>query len=987
MFTRNVSSNRCCLRILGMLFAILTFFYTANFALATERDYFSKDGYKEFLYDNSTGLGSGAANDIVQTGDGFIWIATYNGLIRYDGNEFYHYSASYGVNSVSALFVDNKDNLWIGTNDNGVKRYKQGNFVSINKENGLASNIIRGFAENADGTIWIGTTQGLCSIKNDKVQPFEYPGLKNKYIAQLKKGLGNKIVGVTVKGDLFVIDGDKLESYISQHKVPIGLASTICPDKFEEDLFWIGTTGAAVLKARIKNGEIKLEETLFATGLENINYLVHHNNDLLVASDKGIGVFDENKIFHMSSALKLKHSVERIMVDYEDNIWFTSTRQGVSKLTKTRFTNLFEELGLRPAVVNSVYEGKDGLYIASDNGLMLLKNNTPVQNSLTKLLRNARTRQVIEDRNNNIWVTTYSNSGLVKYSPDGNITLFNEGKGMPTNRTRVVLEASDGSIYVGTRYGMAIIRNNAVVKTIGVSDGLPNPQVLCLLEANGKVYAGTDGGGICIIENDKIAGIISEKDGLNSGVILRMTNDIDSKRIWISTGSAVCYYEEGKVHRVPNFPSTNNFDFVFTPYGEMLITCNNGIYVTTSKKLRDTGSFVQLISRRDGLSDSLTANSFNYIDAKDNLFLCTQSGINIMNVHQIADNGKNLKLIVPSVNADGKELYFDDSRELNIGRDLARLTFKSYILSNALNNSTIYCYLEGFDKEPDIYSRFSNKEKSYTNLPGGTYKLHAGIYDAKSDRLVKELVYTINKEKKITEYVTFWALLSLIPAGIIFWSYRVYMNKRLKNMAEKQKETEHFLDQVINSFATAIDLKDHYTQGHSKRVADYSRQIAVAMGWSEEDAEKIHRIGMLHDVGKVIIPGTILNKKGALTDEEYAVMKTHTDIGSQILSNITSFPDIAVGADTHHERYDGRGYGHHLVGEDIPIEGRIIAVADTFDAMNSNRIYRPKLTRDAILNQLVLARNTQLDGRIVDVLLKLIEKGEVVIEENVQKPE
>lgn len=236
------------------------------------------------------------------------------------------------------------------------------------------------------------------------------------------------------------------------------------------------------------------------------------------------------------------------------------------------------------------------------------------------------------------------------------------------------------------------------------------------------------------------------------------------------------------------------------------------------------------------------------------------------------------------------------------------------------------------------------------------------------------------KEKKLSEYPAFMLFPLLLIIAIVACVYRLYTRKRLRNMQAKQKETERFLDQVISSFAKAIDLKDHYTSGHSSRVAQYSRQIALAMGWSKERADNLYRVAMLHDVGKVVIPETVLNKRGPLTDEEYAKMKEHTDIGSSILQEISQFPMIAIGARSHHERYDGKGYNHHLKGEEIPIEARIIAVADTFDAMNSTRVYRPHMSKEKIISELKKARNTQLDGAIADVLLELIAKGEIAIQ-------
>lgn len=951
-------------------------------AWAAERDFLSKQGYIEVMYNSNSGLESAAANDVVQTEDGFIWIGTYNGLIRYDGNEFYRYPVKSGITSVAALYVDSEDNLWIGTNDSGIACYRNGEFKFYKKEDGLGSNMVRAISENDKGTIFVGTTHGLCYIKNGKVSPVEDARLSRLYISEINRALGNKIVGLTVRGDIFIFNGEKLESYISKSSMVMGQAETICPDKYEGDVYWVGTTGSMVMKARIHGNEFAVEETLLTPGLTNINDIHYYADNLLIASDNGAGFFDENRKFHAFTNLNTKHSIDRIMVDYEDNIWIASSRQGVAKFTKSRFRNLFAETGLRNTVVNAVTEYRDKMYIATDNGLVALSKGKTVSDKLTKFLHNTRTRHLMVDRKNNLWVATYSGSGLVKYSPDEQITVFNDRKGMSNSRVRCILEASDGTIYAGTRYGLAIIRDDKVVKTLTTRDGLTNPQVLCLLEYEGKIYAGTDGGGICIVDKDKVTQVIGEKDGLKNDVILRLTKDIDSKRIWISCGTAIAYLEQGKLRHIDNFPSTNNFDFIFTPYGEMLVTCNTGIYVTTSEKLRNTGGFIQLLSKRDGLTSSLTANSFNYIDKEDNLYLCLQDCINVLNVHRLTEASGDLKLKVPSIFVDGKEIFFDQSRKITIPSNVTRLTFKAYILSNSLNNAALYSILEGFDKEPEIYSRFNNKEKTYTNLPGGQYTLRVGIYDSKTDNLINEQTYIIEKELKLTEHTGFFVAIFMFMVALGVIPYRLYMNKRLKAAKKKQKETEAILNQVINSFATAIDLKDSYTEGHSKRVADYSRKLAKAMGWSDEDAEKIHRIGLLHDVGKVIIPNEILNKRGPLTDEEYAKMKEHTDIGAKILSNITSFPGIAVGANTHHERYDGRGYGHKLAGKDIPIEGRIIAVADCFDAMNSSRVYRPSLTKERILEQLEIARNTQLDAEIVDVLLKLIEKGEIVFQED-----
>ena len=542
------------------------------------------------------------------------------------------------------------------------------------------------------------------------------------------------------------------------------------------------------------------------------------------------------------------------------------------------------------------------------------------------------------------------------------------------------MESSDGSIYVGTRDGLALIRNDKVEKTFTTKNGLSNPQVLCLLEHKGNIYVGTDGGGINLIRDDHIVYNLDQQDGLRAGVILRMATDLETGGMWISTGNSIAHFKNGELTTIANFPSTNNFDFIFTQNGEMLVTCNQGIYVTRSSKLLKDGSYDYVLSQRDGLSGALTANSFNYIENNEKLYLCLQNGLCQLNLDSLEQSSGLKKFCVPSINIDGVDYPLDEDKPLQISSDATRITYKAYVLTNSLNNVTLSSYLEGFDKNIEKVSRFDNKERTYTNLAGGTYKLHVGIYDQRTGKLSQEKVYTLIKEKKLSEYPAFVLLPLTIFVGLLFGGYRLYMRRRMQKIQEKQRETEKFLDQVISSFAKAIDLKDTYTRGHSARVAQYSRQLAEAMGWSKERVDNLYRVALLHDVGKVVIPDEILNKRGTLTDAEYAKMKEHTDIGSAILEEISQFPLIAVGAKCHHERYDGHGYGHQLSGEEIPLEARIIAVADTFDAMNSTRVYRPHLTREKILSELEHAKNTQLDGEIVDVLLRLIAEGKVIIE-------
>jgi HD-GYP domain-containing protein (c-di-GMP phosphodiesterase class II) len=176
---------------------------------------------------------------------------------------------------------------------------------------------------------------------------------------------------------------------------------------------------------------------------------------------------------------------------------------------------------------------------------------------------------------------------------------------------------------------------------------------------------------------------------------------------------------------------------------------------------------------------------------------------------------------------------------------------------------------------------------------------------------------------------------------------------------------------TIRAMSGALDAKDRYTRGHSDRVAHLSAEIARALGFSGEEVERVRIAGIVHDVGKIGVPESVLCKPGRLTDEEFEKIKEHPEIGYRILEGIPGLPDILPGVLHHHERYDGRGYPHGLAGDEIPLLARIIGVADTFDAMSSNRAYRSKMSREVVLAEIAKCSGTQFDPRVAQAFLSV----------------
>lgn len=215
-------------------------------------------------------------------------------------------------------------------------------------------------------------------------------------------------------------------------------------------------------------------------------------------------------------------------------------------------------------------------------------------------------------------------------------------------------------------------------------------------------------------------------------------------------------------------------------------------------------------------------------------------------------------------------------------------------------------------------------------------------------------------------------MLNRIRRAIELDGYRKDLQRRLE---EKTREVELVTIQAITTVANTIDAKDDYTKGHSIRVAYYSEALARKIGWSEEEVQNIHYIALLHDIGKIGVPDSVLNKPFKLTNVEFELIKNHTVMGAEILKDIKMFPNVSVGAKFHHERFDGRGYPSGLKGDEIPLVARIIGIVDSYDAMTSNRVYRKRLQDEMVKQELLRGKGTQFDPYLVDQFMELLEEG------------
>ena len=950
------------------------------------------EGYSAVLYDGLNGLPTSEANAIVETRDGFIWIGSYAGLIRYDGNTFERMDSTNGLTSVKCLFVDSRDRLWIGTNDNGVAVMEQGRIRSWGKLDGMKSAHTRAIAEDRNGIIYIATTGGIMMIDADyNLSAIEDEQIADANMRNLRLGSDGILYGTTDSGDLMLIRDGKLIRYISTSDNPLKATGTILPDPEQPGLLYHEAPDFALYLVD-PGEEFTVRKKIDISPLKYLMTMEYIDGKIWICAGNGIGVLD-NGTFHLLENLPMNNNVGHVMTDYLGNLWFTSTRQGVMKVVPNQFSDIFERYDLPEMVVNSTCMCDGKLFIASDTGLLVLDENGPLEalpltkaetasgaaleaDDLIALLQGCRIRSVILDSRDRLWISTWRAHGLLRYD-HGELTAFTEAEGLLSNSLRSVAEGQDGRILVALTGGVNVIEGDRVVASYGREDGITNTESLTVAEgANGDILLGSNGGGLYIIRDSGVENINVE-EGLPSDIVMRLKRDEENNVIWIVTSSAIAYLSrDGQVTTVKKFPYANNFDLYKNSHGDMWVLSSNGIYVTPVEDLLANGELSPVYySLANGLPCIATANSYSGLTPEGDLYIAGSTGVCKVNIEKPFEDVNDLIAIVPFVEADGVVIYPDETGTFVIPASTRKLTVPSFVFNYSLSNPQVSYQLVGFDRQSTTVSRSDMVPVDYTNLRGNSYQYVMQLKD-NMGRGNKIVSISIVKEKAFYEQVWFYVLAGLAMLLILAAVVRYYIRRRTRALEKKQQETMALVGGITEAFAKIIDMKDRYTNGHSSRVAKYTAMLSRELGYDEETVEKYYRIALLHDIGKVGVPQEVLNKPGKLTDEEFEIIKSHTTKGYEALKEITIMPELAVGAQAHHERPDGKGYPSHLKGEEIPRVAQIIAVADCFDAMYSNRPYRNRMNFEKVVSIIKEVSGTQLTADVVDAFLRLVDKGE-----------
>ncbi len=975
----------------ALLFVFLLGVFVPSRSYASSKKF---DSYIRTVYNNTNGLPGGEANDIASTSDGILWIGTYAGLYRHNGKEFRLMNEYDSIKTVRCLFVDDEGRMFVGTNDNGLSIIINEEITNVlTEKNGLPADSVRCITSAADGMYYVGTSAELAVVEiNDGIRIKSIVPEVHSALRVTVDGRGH-VAAVTAGGKLFVLQDMKVMTTAAVNEKFISAAFA------EDGRLYAATEGNQLfvfeleesITGAVHKDSLKLLERINCGSMNHINSLVFNENVLFLCSDAGVGYIDYKKdnSFHMVETGIFNNSIDNMIEDYQGNLWFSSSRLGLLKMCETAFAEIYLSAGFDEAVVNSVTKFNGKIYFGTDDGLSMIdaEEGKPCENQLTKMMEGLRIRCLMQDSKDRMWVCTYT-KGLYCLDKNGRIEAYETDT---AQQFRVLLELSDGTIAAAGKKGITFLKDGTVTKRLTKADGFENQVVLSLSELpDGTLIAGTDGGGIAIIKNQKIEKLLRRQDGLSSNVILRTVNDhegtVQTDAFYAITSNGLCYIDKDfNIRVLSNFPYSNNYDMIVRDDGNIFVLGSAGIFVVTREALL-SGNKVDyiLLDLKRGLIGSLTANSWNYIDDEGNLYLSCDTGASCLNLDTYDKNDRSYRMQLKSVLVNGKRYIVQKDIPFVIPGDSDSIEVIPEILNYSINNPYISLYMEGIDEQPNVMTQNELASVIYSNISAGKYNFHISLLDSKGLNVVEEIVYEIEKPFHIYDnwWFKFYAFFVLIMA--IAW-LTWYVTATIQNLRyEKQeKELAHVREQIrmsnetILSIANAVEARDKRTGRHSLRVAVYSMLIAAELGFDGEELENIRQIGMLHDIGKIGVPDSILNKPAKLTADEYDTMKTHVDIGGEILKDFTHIKNVADGAKYHHERYDGTGYNSGLKGEEIPLTARIIGLADAFDAMTSHRVYRNAMPMNLVIEELKNGKGTQFDPHLVDILLELIAAGRI----------
>jgi len=1006
------------------------------------------------------GLPASEITSIAQTPDGFIWLATSSGLVRFDGSTFTtfdsHNTPGLTTDLIRCLTVRKDGTLWVGTEWGGFGPFVDGKFTPLWPAN-RHWHRVRALKELADRTL-------LVSVQDEAGDGSGIFRVVGEHIVAPKTNVGS-VAGVTltdkgpvtasqVLGPRFVQPDGRLTAYhVSTGDVFKGKMVT-CIATGHDQSVWFGTSRDGLI--RLLNGK--------AT--------VYTERDGLTSN-----------------------RINCLFEDREGCLWIGSNN-GILKWNGERFTPFGKIDGLYDSNVMSIAEDREGnLWVGSGFGLNRFATTKLVPYSLTRNAVVAGVYGISGAPNCSVWCA--SDLGLWKLTPLGS-TYCKMPPGLPREYADGVSAAPDGSLYLwfrGDRGRCSVFNLPAPETYVGAArsssslwPATPSPVVesSTVLSATKRPATSTklavqvaakqpaqidiqvavaDKGGVTFFSGPEMTRVengvvvsrrqigtvyvfsavqtgpgeywIASMDGLlhvrngkstpmNAGlpdhVHVLGIDASDPTCLWLTTDKGLACFKDGRSTMFgaeAGLPDTNLFQIENDGCGNLWIGCLHGLFtlplsdIKAYKEHKLRLLHTTMLTAADGVRSHF--NLFNSVRSPDGrLWFSGDGGITMVDPLHVSVNNYSPPVTIESAVMDRTRL--DTNRSLNVEPGDGRLHVGFAALSFAAPELVRFRYrLDGFDNN---WIETTRRSADYTNLPPGTY--HFVVTACNNDGIWNHTGASVAFRLLPHYYETFWfrALLFVLALATIVLAFAWRMrrvvrhnleledlvtertaelrlsNDQLQNaqeeltaqnheleaardyleqrVAERTSELENAYDRTIEGWSFVMDLRDKETEGHSRRVTDVTVLMAEAMGMAGDDLDNVRRGALLHDIGKMGIPDSVLLKPGPLTDDEWKVMRLHPVYAYDILSQIDYLKSAVDIPWCHHEKWDGTGYPRGLQGEEIPMSARMFSIVDVWDALRSDRPYRKGWPEEKVFDHLRSLAGTHFEPELVELFFQVM---------------
>ncbi len=750
------------------------------------------------------GLSNNSILDIEKTKDGYLWIATYGGLVRFDGTNFREFPELMQISGVRSLLEDSKGNLWVGSDDGALIKYRNGDFSFLEMDPALTNASITSIAEDDEGRVWVGTRSGLAFVNGEKLKKLNHPQLSNAFVYCVEVDDSNNVwIGTSGLGLMKFANGS-VESFTVEHGLVNNSVRSIYYSR--NNGLIIGTEGGLTLFE--ENRASKSFTTSHGLPHNYINEILEDSRGTVwLGTDDGLVRFINDRFEALNQATGLAdNTVQALHEDQVGLLWVGTYRGGLNRLKDGKFINYGIQEGLGDELVHVTRSDGSRIWIGSADGLSYLDQDKITSIRLGRGPSVNTVKDIWRDTYENLWIGT--SGGLVNYTGGTVRARITTKQGLSNDRVRRISEDQNGNLWIGTAKGLNrySIRTGDI-QVFGMENGLGNEFILSVLvDSQNRVWVGTNGGGLFLLDDGQFRAI-GGSDGLESNIIFGIDED-EEGRLWISSNSGISRFDGqnfSTLTREHGLPSNtifqtillNGYVWLFSDKGVVRVEREKVDKVLDGSRMSLEG--IRLLNKSEGMrADQVTGVSVSDVHSNGRILISTLKGLAILNPSELNIGDVPTEVKITSVIKDGQELENYNDIHFEAG---SRYYEFHYTGLNFYSPEKIkFRYrLKNFD---DDWVDVGNRRVAYFNdIPPGTYTFEvlASNSDGVWNKNPVELEFC--QEAYFYETRWFYVVLFFTLVTAIFSIYQArlrllkHRNKKLKELvtlktADVEKQNE-----------------------------------------------------------------------------------------------------------------------------------------------------------------------------------------------------